>query len=65
MPVKEIMAISAAIMSSIMLTHPTRPLEEVREVEVRILHEVGRTDNWGSPSIFHSTRPGRPLYFLK
>ena len=52
MPIKEIMALSAAIMASIMVTHPTRPLEAVREFEVRILHEVGRTDNWGSPSIF-------------
>jgi len=58
MPIKEIMAISAAIMGSIMLTHPTRPFEAVREVEARILHEVGRTDNWGSPSILRNSRVG-------
>ena len=36
MPIKEIMALSAALMASIMVTHPTRPLEAVREVELRI-----------------------------
>lgn len=58
MPIKEIMALSAALMGSIMLTHPTRPLEAVREVEVRILHEVGRADNWGNPSIFTGASHG-------
>lgn len=56
MPIKEIMALSAVIVVSVMLTHPTRPLEAVRAIEVRILHEVGRTDNWGNPNIFREKK---------
>lgn len=52
MPIKEIIAVAAALMASIIATHPTRPLEAVRELQVKILREVGRTDNWGSPDIF-------------
>ena len=46
MPIKEIMALSAAIMASITISHPTRPMDAIREVQAQILHEVGRTDNW-------------------
>ena len=59
MPIKEIMAIGAAILGTIMFTHPTRPLEAVRGVELRILRDVGRTNNWGAPSIFRNgLKPG-------
>lgn len=52
MPIKEIIVISAAIMASIIAANPTRPREAIREFQFKILREVGRTDNWGSPSIF-------------
>ncbi len=56
MPIKEIMILSAAIMASIMVTHPTRPFEAIREVQIKILREVGRTDTWGNPSIFRGSK---------
>jgi hypothetical protein len=52
MPIKEIIALSAAIMASIAITHPTHPMDAIRKVQAQILREVGRTDTWGNPSIF-------------
>lgn len=56
MPIKEIIAFSGVIMISIMITHPTRPLKAVRAMQLKILREVGRTDNWGNPSIFQKPK---------
>lgn len=52
MPIKEIMALSAIIMASIIAANPTNPRAAIRRFEMRILKEITRTDNWGSPSIF-------------
>lgn len=52
MPIKEIIAISALVMASIIATNPLHPQEAIRSIELRILREVRRTDNWGNPSIF-------------
>jgi len=46
MPIKEIIAISATILASIVVTHPTRPLQAIREIQIKILRDVARTDNW-------------------
>jgi hypothetical protein len=46
MPIKEFIAVAAALMASIIATHPTHPLEAVREIQAKILRDVGRTDNW-------------------
>jgi hypothetical protein len=54
MSIKEILVLSAVILASIFVSHPTRPLQAVRDLEVKILREVGRTNNWGNPSIFAS-----------
>ena len=46
MPIKEFIAVAAALMASIIAIHPTHPLEAVREIQAKILRDVGRTDNW-------------------
>ena len=56
MPIKEIIAISALVMASIVATNPLYPQEAIRNFKLRVLREVGRTDNWGNPSIFKSSR---------
>lgn len=56
MPIKEIMAFSAIALASIVATHPLHPILAVRAVEMRILKEATRTDNWGNPSIFKTNR---------
>lgn len=53
MPIKEIIAISAVIMASIIAAHPTRSRKAIRDFQFKILREVGRTDNWGKPSKFY------------
>lgn len=55
MPLKEIILLSAVVVASIMASHPVHPLDGILAFELRILREVGRTDNWGSPSIFHQS----------
>lgn len=66
MPIKEIIAISAVIMASVMAANPTRPREAIRELQFKILREVGRTDNWGNPSIFrHKKTKTRSTSFTK
>jgi hypothetical protein len=62
MPIKEILGISAAVFVSIVATHPTRPLEAIREVQFRILHDLGRTDTWGNPSLFIHRRSRSPRH---
>lgn len=60
MPIKEIMMLSAGILGAIFVTHgPFHFRETVRAYQVRILREVGRTDNWGNPSIFPKHRPSQ------
>ena len=51
MPIKEIMIFSAAVIASILATHPLHPLGAVRKVQVQLLRNLGRTDSWGNPRI--------------
>jgi hypothetical protein len=52
MPIKEIITISAIIMAAVVATNPMHPREAIRALQIKILRDVARTDNWGSPSIF-------------
>jgi hypothetical protein len=59
MPIKELIAVSTAILASVFVTHPGHFHNALREIKMQILREVTRTDNWGSPSIF-SARTRNP-----
>ena len=60
MPVKDLLALAAAMLFGIMATHPTHPLLAVRRVQFAILHDFARTNNWGDPSLpFRCHRPPR------
>jgi hypothetical protein len=74
MPIREIMAFAYGIIGTLAVTHPFHLQEEMRKLEIQILHETARTDTWGNPSIFvgHThrriravdrLRPVRPFSF--
>lgn len=46
MPIKQILALSAAVTAATIATHPTRPREAIRELQMKILRDARRTDNW-------------------
>ena len=52
MPIKEIMTLSTAILISLFLSHPTHFRQAVQNFKYQILRDIGRTDNWGNPSLF-------------
>ena len=53
MPIKEIMTFSIGVLATLFITHgPLHFKSAIRETQMHILREVGRTDNWGNPSIF-------------
>ena len=51
MPIRELVALSALLLASILITHPAHPLNAVRRIQTQILRDLGRTDNWGNPSL--------------
>lgn len=63
MPIKEIMVFSAAVIASIMATHPLHPLEAVRKVQVQVLRDMGRTDHWGNPRIVGTPIRNAGIFF--
>lgn len=53
MPIKEIITFSTGVLLTILaMNGPFRFKETIRKTQIQILREVGRTDNWGNPSIF-------------
>lgn len=44
--------IAAAVVFGLMIQHPKTWKIELANLQYAILKEVGRTDNWGCPSIF-------------
>ena len=50
MPIRELLALTIIIMGGIFVAHPFDFHNAIRKVEVSILREVSRTDNWGDPS---------------
>lgn len=52
MPVKELLALSAIILAATYIANPFHPQQALRNLEIRILREARRTDDWGNPSIF-------------
>lgn len=53
MPIKEIITIAVVIMSGWYVVGGQQGmLRNIRKAQISILREVGRTDNWGNPSIF-------------
>jgi hypothetical protein len=55
MPIKELLAITTLALAAIFAAHPFDFSNAVRKVELSILKEASRTDNWGNPS-FSGTR---------
>ena len=51
MPIKEIMTYSAAILAWLFLSHPIHFRQAVQNLKYQILRDIGRTDNWGNPSL--------------
>ena len=53
MPIREIMTFSFGVLAVLFATHgPLHFRESVRNLQIQILRDVARTDNWGNPSIF-------------
>jgi hypothetical protein len=50
MPIKEFLAITTVVLAAIFAAHPFDFSNAVRKVELSILKEASRTDNWGDPS---------------
>jgi hypothetical protein len=61
MPVKEIMAIAFMIIGVWYAEGGQKTvLNKVRYLQHQILRDLGRTSNWGDPSIFHRKVPNGP-----
>lgn len=56
MPIKELLAIAAAVVGGIFISHPLDFTNALHRVQFSILKEATRTDDWGNPSIYHSNR---------
>lgn len=52
MPIKEIITFGFGVLAVLVAMNPLHFKEAVRHTQIQILKEVGRTDTWGSPSIF-------------
>jgi hypothetical protein len=51
--VKDAISLAIAIMSVLFVTYgPTKFKTKLHELELKILRESTRVDNWGNPSIF-------------
>jgi hypothetical protein len=51
MPIEKIIALAAALVASITLTGGPQNLKKnLRDIEIKILRECTRVDNWGNPS---------------
>ena len=51
MPIEKIIALTAALVASIAVTGGPQNLKKnLREVQIKILRECTRVDNWGNPS---------------
>jgi len=58
MPVKEIITYVLGVIGALAVLHgPLHLKDELWKVEVQILRETARTDNWGNPSLFAHRRP--------
>ena len=58
MPIKEIMTITTVILGSWMIAGGRESMwKNIHKVQIQILREVARTDNWGNPL------PWKPRYF--
>jgi len=53
MPVDKIITYTFGIIATLAVLHgPLHLRDEMRKIEIQILRETARTDNWGNPSIF-------------
>ena len=52
MPIKEILTLAFGIIVALAIANPLHFREALRRTEIQILRDVGRTNNWGNPSIF-------------
>ena len=57
--IEKIMVLGISTTMLIMAKEPIHPLLALRKVQIQILHEVGRTDNWGDPLIWHHAQKHR------
>lgn len=52
MPIKEIVTLGIGVLMALAVTGgPWNLKSNMRKVQVQILREVGRTDNWGKPVV--------------
>ena len=65
MPIKELLNFSTGLLIVLFLTNPLHFREAVHRLQFKILKEVTRTDNWGTPGLSvyqnnrHRDRPRR------
>ena len=52
MPIKEIVTFAVGAFVALVIANPFHFREVLRRTEIQILRDVGRTNNWGNPSIF-------------
>jgi hypothetical protein len=55
MPIRELLAFTTFALVAIFAAHPFDFSNAVKKVELSILKEASRVDNWGDPS-FHNAR---------
>ena len=51
MPIKAIMTFSTGILIALFISNPLHFREAVHKLQFKILREVTRTDNWGTPGL--------------
>jgi hypothetical protein len=59
MPISDIIKFGFGVIGTLLVLHgPFHLQDEMRKMEFQILHEAGRTADWGNPSIFkgHGTK---------
>jgi len=61
MPIKELIAFGLLSVATIAANGgPWNLRENLLKAQIKMLHEVGRTSNWGDPLIWHSKRKATP-----
>ena len=52
MPIKEIIAFAIGVATVLFATNPLHFRESLKQTEIQIVRDLGRTNTWGNPSIF-------------
>jgi hypothetical protein len=65
MPIQEIIALSALILTGVFVAHPGDFVDQVQKIEYSILKETARVDNWDQPSLFETDKSIQRLHKIQ